>query len=298
MNTKYLTTLVTILETGSFQKAATQLNYTQSTVTSQIRQLEEEFQVPLFEKIGRRMVLTQAGQEILPYVNAILQNVEKIGNLHKELSEVTGTLRLAAPDSIFIYLLQPLIAEIRARAPHVRLSVISLPSEEINQAIASGMADIGIDCDKGLFPDSVIHEASRPCRACLVAAPSLDPADQDFITPGQRKSLSLVLNESKANYHKRFVDYLAQKGILLEPSMKLQSIEAVKRSVMNNLGIAYVPEFSVREELKSGALAQLKTELDDQLYPTVYLYHKNKWITPQMKLALQLLREQVKLGPV
>ena len=152
MNTKYLTTLVTILEAGSFQKAAAQLNYTQSTVTSQIRQLEKEFQVPLFEKIGRRMVLTQAGQEILPYVNAILQNVEEIGNLHKELSEVTGTLRLAAPDSIFIYLLQPLIAEIRARAPHVRLSVISLPSEEINQAIASGMADIGIDCDKGLSP--------------------------------------------------------------------------------------------------------------------------------------------------
>ena len=80
--------------------------------------------------------------------------------------------------------------------------------------------------------------------------------------------------------------------------MKLQSIEAVKRSVMNNLGVAYVPEFSVREELKSGALAQLKTELDDQLYPAVYLYHKNKWVTPQMKLALQLLREQVKLGPV
>lgn len=58
MNTKYLTTFVTILETGSFQKAATKLNFAQSTVTSQIKQLEEELSINLFEKIGRRMELT------------------------------------------------------------------------------------------------------------------------------------------------------------------------------------------------------------------------------------------------
>ena len=68
MDLKYLATIKAILETGSFQKAATRLNYTQSTVTFQVRQLEAELRVQLFERVGRRMVLTQAGQEILPYI--------------------------------------------------------------------------------------------------------------------------------------------------------------------------------------------------------------------------------------
>lgn len=291
MDTKNLQTLMTIIETGSFQKAAIQLNYAPSTVTSQIRQLEDEFSLKLFEKVGRKMELTQAGQEILPFVEKILQNAEEISNYKKKLSQLTGTLRLVAPDSIFIYRLQPVIKAIRYKAPHIRLIVNSLPSEEINQAIVNGIADIGIDCDKGTFPETVIHIPGRPCKACLIASPFIDPNEKDFVSPNQRKPFSMILNESKANYQSAISIYLDQKGIVLNPDMKLQSIEAVKRSVMNNLGIAYVPEFSVREELKNGSLMQLKTELDDKTFPSVYLYHKNKWLSPQMELALELLKE-------
>ena len=74
--------------------------------------------------------------------------------------------------------------------------------------------------------------------------------------------------------------------------MKMQSIEAVKRSVMNNLGIAYVPIFAIREELKNGSLIQIKTELDERMYTSVCVYHKNKWISPQMQLVLQLLDDR------
>lgn len=77
MNTKNLLTLKTILETGSFQKAANKLNYTQSTVTFQMKQLEEELSIKLFEKIGRKMELTQAGKDILPYIDTVLKEWNK-----------------------------------------------------------------------------------------------------------------------------------------------------------------------------------------------------------------------------
>ncbi len=295
MNTKNLETLMAILETGSFQKAATKLNYSQSTVTFQIRQLEEELSLKLFEKIGRRMELTQAGRDILPYIDAILQNVEQINNYQKSLSEMTGTLRLVAPDSILIYLLQPVIREIMHKAPNVRLTINSLPSEAINQAIIDGSADIGIDCDKGNFPDSIIHKAPRPFSACLVASPFIDPKEKDFITPHQVKPFSMILNETKANYHRAITAYFDKKDIILNPDMKLQSIEAVKRSVMNNLGIAYIPEYAAEAELKSGALLRLQTELDDKMFPGVCVYHKNKWISPQMQLAFDVLHEQLEV---
>jgi len=295
MNTKHLETLMAILETGSFQKAATKLNYSQSTVTFQIKQLEEELTFKLFEKIGRRMELTQAGRDILPYFNTILQNVEQISNYQKSISEMTGTLRFVAPDSILIYLMQPIIQEIMHRAPNLRLVVNSLPAEEINQAIIDGSADIGIDCDKGNFPESIIHKAPRPFSACLIASPFVDPKETDFITPHQVKPFSMILNETKANYHREITAYFDKRDIVLNPDMKLQSIEAVKRSVMNNLGIAYVPEYAVEAELKSGALIRLKTELDDKMFPGVCVYHKNKWISPQMQLAFDVLHEQLEV---
>lgn len=295
MNTKYLVTLATIIETGSFQKAATKLNYTPSTVTSQIRQLEDELSLKLFEKVGRRMELTQAGRDIFPFVESILQNVEKINNYQKDISEITGTLRLVAPDSIFIYVMQPIIQAILHEAPHVRLVINSVPSDEINQTIVNGAADIGIDCDKGHYPDTVIHKASLPFQACLIGSPFMNPTDQDFISPHQRKSFSLICNEPSANYQRELERYFDRKDIVLNPPMKLQSIEAVKRSVMNDLGIAYVPQFSVQEELKSGALLHLKTELDDEYFPAVCVFHRNKWVSPQMKLTFKILHEHFEI---
>lgn len=295
MNTKNLETLMTIIEAGSFQKAAARLDYTPSAVTSQIQQLENELSIKLFEKIGRKMELTQAARDILPFVEAILNNVEQLNNYKKDISEITGTLRLVAPDSIFIYMMQPLIKEILHTAPNIRLIVNSLPSNEINQAIVDGAADIGIDCDKGSFPESLIHKPLGSVAACLIASPFIDPKETDFITPHQRKPFAIIGNEPKANYQTALTEYLDSKDIVLRPFMKFQSIEAVKRSVMNDLGIAYVPTFSVLEELKSGSLVQLKTELDDRLYPSVCVYHKNKWLSPQMKMALQIIQQHSKI---
>lgn len=289
MNTKNLETLMAIIETGSFQKAATRLDYTPSAVTSQIKQLENELSIRLFEKIGRKMELTQAAKDVLPIIEAILNNVEQLNNYKKDISEITGTLRLVAPDSIFIYNMQPIIKKILHTAPNIRLIVNSLPSHEINKAIVDGSADIGIDCDKGNFPESLIHKSLRSVPACLIASPFVDPKETDFITPHQRKPFAIIGNEPKANYQMALAEYLDTKDIVLRPFMKFQSIEAVKRSVINDLGIAYVPKFSVEDELKSGSLVQLKTELDDRLYPTVCVYHKNKWLSPQMKMALRLI---------
>ena len=100
MNTKNLRTFKTIIEMGSFQKAADKLSYTQSTVTFQIKQLEEELSIKLFEKIGRKMEVTQAGKDLLPQIDMILQGEEQIQNYGKKLSEISGTLKLAIPDSI------------------------------------------------------------------------------------------------------------------------------------------------------------------------------------------------------
>ena len=291
MNTKSLVTFKTILEVGSFQKAADKLGYTQSTVTFQIKQLEEELALKLFEKIGRRMELTQAGKDIMPYIDMILQGAEQISNYGKSLSEISGSLKLAIPDSILIYNMQPFMQAFTHEAPNVQLIVNSIQSGEINPSIADGTADIGINCEKDSYPDSVVHKKLGKYKAVLVASPFANNNLLDFITPHQRKPISLICNEPDGYYQLDMDKYLSEKDILLNPPMKVQSIEAVKRCVMNNLGIAVVPTYSIGEELKNGSLMPVKTELDEKTYDSFYIYHKNKWISPQMELALDLLEK-------
>lgn len=291
MNTKSLVTFKTILEVGSFQKAADKLGYTQSTVTFQIKQLEEELALKLFEKIGRRMELTQAGKDIMPYINMILQGAEQISNYGKSLSEISGSLKLAIPDSILIYNMQPFMQAFTHEAPNVQLIVNSIQSGEINPSIADGTADIGINCEKDSYPDSVVHKKLGKYKAVLVASPFANNNLLDFITPHQRKPISLICNEPDGYYQLDMDKYLSEKDILLNPPMKVQSIEAVKRCVMNNLGIAVVPTYSIGEELKNGSLMPIKTELDEKEYNSFYIYHKNKWLSPQMELALNLLKK-------
>ncbi len=293
MNTKSLVTFKTILEMGSFQKAADKLGYTQSTVTFQIKQLEEELSLQLFEKIGRRMEITQAGKDIMPYIDMILQGAEQIGNYGKSLSEISGSLKLAIPDSILIYNMQPFIQAFTHEAPNVQLIINSIQSGEINQSVMDGTADIGINCEKDSYPDTIIHKKLGYYRILLVASPFADSSQLDFMTPHQRKPFSLICNEPDGYYQLEMDKYLAEKDIVLNPHMKVQSIEAVKRCVMNNLGIAVVPTYSIGEELKNGSLLPVKTELDEKIFNSIYLYHKNKWISPQMELAIKLLKEKV-----
>lgn len=293
MNTKSLITFKTILEVGSFQKAADRLGYTQSTVTFQIKQLEEELALKLFEKIGRRMELTQAGKDIMPYIDMILQGAEQINNYGKSLSEIAGSLKLAIPDSILIYAMQPFIRAFSHEAPNVQLVINSLTAGEVNQSIMDGTADIGINCEKENYPDTIVHKKLGHYWIRLIASPFADRNLLDFITPHQRKAFSLICNEPDGYYQREMDNYLADKDIVLNPTMKVQSIEAVKKCVMNNLGIAVAPTYSVEEELKNGSLISINTELDEKRFDSVYIYHKNKWLSPQMKLALDLLKKYV-----
>ena len=291
MNTKNLRTFKTIIEMGSFQKAADKLSYTQSTVTFQIKQLEEELSIKLFEKIGRKMEVTQAGKDLLPQIDMILQGEEQIQNYGKKLSEISGTLKLAIPDSILIYNMQPFLQAYAHEAPNVQLVINSIQSGEINQSVVDGISDIGINCEKNSYPDTIIHKELGSYKAVLVASPFADRSLLDFVTPHQNKSISMICNEPDGYYQMDMDKYLSEKDIVLNPPMIVQSIEAVKRCVMNNLGIAVVPTYSIGEELKNGSLVPIKTELDEKEYKSFYIYNKNKWISPQIELAIKLMKE-------
>ena len=288
MELKYLNTFKAILETGSFQKAAERLNYAQSTITLQMQLLEQELSVKLFEKIGRKMALTQAGKELTPYIDNILNAVQQMESHGRANAELTGTLRVAMPETLLSYqMVQPLM-QFRQKAPHVRLSLQALNCYEISMQVLGGGIDLGVHYDFGGDAPSLVTQRLQPYVFILVGSPQLGEKEADFITPNQKKALCLLADQSSC-YYKKLTAYLRTVNITIDNEVDLISTEAVKRLVKGNLGIAYLPRFTVEEELNTGAVQEIPTAIQNKQVGTVCRYHKNKWISPAMDLFLRLL---------
>lgn len=291
MDIKYMKTFKTILETGSFQKAAERLNYAQSTVTLQIQSLEQELSVKLFDKIGRKMQLTQAGQDLVPYIDAVLDAVQKLDNYGKSKDQLTGTLRVAVPETLLTYKLQPVLKEFREQAPDVRLSLDVPNCYVIQEQVKNGSVDLGIHYDIGGYGAQAVVEPLAAYPLALTASPDLRKEDLDFIQQGQRKDICLLTVDRHSIYHKIFHDYLRESDIVLNGEMEIRSVEAAKRSAASNLGVAYLPRYAAEDELQQGILKELPIRLKNPTITAVCVYHKKKWVTPAMELFLQLLRE-------
>lgn len=293
MELKYLTTFKTILETGSFQKAAERLHYAQSTITLQMQLLEQDLSVKLFEKIGRKMELTQAGKELLPYIDEVLTAVERMENYGECGLEPAGTLHVAVPETLLSYQMPPILQIYRSMAPNVKLSLQTPNCYEIREQVLNGTVDLGVHYDIGGYGSSLIAEYLNSYPLALVGSPELQAEEIDFMTKKQRKDICLLTVDKNSLYQKMFDEYLRMSDITLSGEMELVSTEAIKRCVAGNLGVAYLPEFTVEEELKQGTIQKLPTSIQQKTIHVVCTYHKNKWMTPAMELLIRLLKEKI-----
>ena len=138
MDLKYLNTFRAIVNEGSFSEAARKLNYTQSTITFQIGQLEQELSVRLFDKIGRKMVLTKAGEQLIPYVDEVLQSVDRLQTFQNNLSQYQGNLHIGVGETLLCYLLPDKLKTFHQSAPNVQLYLQSLNCYEIHDKVLNG----------------------------------------------------------------------------------------------------------------------------------------------------------------
>ncbi|NOW05261.1 LysR family transcriptional regulator [Clostridium beijerinckii] len=291
MDIRHFKTFKSIIEEGNFSNAAMKLGYTQSTVTSQIQQLEQELSIKLFEKIGRNMVLTPLGKELIPYADELLNTVKKIESIGKYGDNITGELKIAVAESLMSYKLQNVLAMFKEEAPNVRLSMVALNCYDIKNMLASGEIDLGLMYNVGSKNESLNAVKLSDFDVALVCAPQFEQEKLDFSTPNQKINTSLIINEVESIYRKILESYFFDKNIFLDNTIELGSIEAIKKCVASNLGISFLPRFTIEEELENGKLKELKAGDLNAKITAIYAYHKNKWISPAMSLFIELVRK-------
>ncbi|WP_454055262.1 LysR family transcriptional regulator [Clostridium sp. Marseille-Q7071] len=296
MDIRHFKTFKSIIEEGNFSNAAMKLGYTQSTVTSQIQQLEQELSIKLFEKIGRNMVLTPFGKELIPYANELLNTVKKIKSIGKYGENITGELRIAVAESLMSYKLQTVLSLFKEKAPNVKLSIISLNCYAIKNILSNGEVDLGLMYDVGSQNDNLTTVKLSDFNLALICSSLFEQENLDFCKPNQKINTSLIINEVESIYRKIIESYFFDKNIFLNNTIELGSIEAIKKCVASNLGISFLPRFTVEEELENGNLKELNVDCSDAKVTAIYAYHKNKWISPAMSLFIELVRENFNIS--
>ncbi len=296
MDIRHFKTFKSIIEEGNFSNAAMKLGYTQSTVTSQIQQLEQELSIKLFQKIGRNMVLTTLGKELIPYANELLNTVKKIESIGKYDENITGELKIAVAESLMSYKLQTVLSLFKEKAPNVKLSIISLNCYTIKNILSNGEVDLGLMYDVGSQNDNLTTVKLSDFNLALICSSLFKQENLDFCKPNQKINTSLIINEVESIYRKIIESYFFDKNIFLNNTIELGSIEAIKKCVASNLGISFLPRFTVEEELENGKLKELNVGCSDAKVTAIYAYHKNKWVSPTMSLFIELLKENFNIS--
>lgn len=280
-----------IVEKGNFQDAANQLNYSLSAISYQMQQLENEVKFPLFEKIGRRMLPTELSLKLVPHIKSIEEHLEQIRLLNVESDKVEGTLNITISDSLLTYIIQPVLKEFLERAPDVQMKLKVKNCYEIQKDIIKNNIDLGIHYQVGGYDPQIKVLPLAEFNIGLMASSNFPKEQRDFERSGQIKNCYVISNDPNAVYQSYFENYLKSKNIRTDRNIELWSIEAIKKSVVNNLGIACLPHFVVQEELQNKEIIEIPIKGFTPKVAAIAAYHTHKWVSPAMKLFLEILKK-------
>lgn len=293
MDLRHLRTFEVLAELLNFTRAAEALGYAQSSVTAQIKVLEEEVGQPLFERLGKRVTLTEAGRRFRPYAARMLALASEARQATQEGPEFRGTLRVGASESVCAFRLPGVLREYRERFPRVQLVLQSAFCNRLREEIRSGSVDVAFFLAEPWHDSELVITPLIQEQIAVVTYPWHPLALLERVTPGDMHQQPLVHTESDCPYRRVFDEHLAAAGAVPSVIMEFNSVEAVKQCVMAGLGHAVLPRVTCQAEFDQGMLVELPWAGPPIHMVTQVAYHRDKWISPPLAAFLEIIQRQL-----
>jgi len=291
LDNKQLRTFLTIARLQSFTLTAQNLNYAQSTITSQIQSLEKEFGVKLFERLGHRITLTSAGKRLLPFAEQILKLSNDAKSAIKNSEVPSGTLSIGAVESLCVLRLPKILKEYRIRYPNVEIALKFGNCTDFLRFLKENTIDIAFFLEKKINEEDFITEIEFPEPLVLLSLPKHPLAQKESVYPEDLAGEPLILTEIGCSYRALFENILAQYGIKPNAVIETENVQSIRQFAMSGLGITLLPLVAVEEECLNKRLVKLKWKGPAFEMLTQVIYHKNKWISSPLKAFIELLHE-------
>ncbi|WP_409291078.1 LysR family transcriptional regulator [Peribacillus sp. SCS-37] len=262
MEFKWLKTFITAADLENFRQTAEELFISQPTVSVHIKLLEETLDVLLFERIGRRVLLTEAGRRFLPHAVAAAGSYKGgLEDLHRLKQGLAKKLTLAISPLIASSIMPVILHRYMELNQDLELEVQVLDSKDIGSAVLSGKADLGLSRMNILHPELIVSQLYED-KLLLCA-----PRDGRDIESGPPLDAAEILSTKRLIIHNH-PEYW--EGLLKElkqhlplQTMVVSEVHVTKRFIEEGLGVSFLPVSTVRRELLEGRLL----EIDFPLFP-------------------------------
>lgn len=291
MELKNINTFVRVAELSSFTRAANELGYSQSTVTIQIKQLENELNFLLFDRIGKSVSLTPRGKDFLQYANEFLRLESQALSLKGEADAASGTLRLGVLESLFVWRIADLLPKYHRRHPGVKIEIKSATGAALYKMLRQNDLDVIYLLDNVIYHKDCLRACMSPVSVKFVTYPENPMCTRKNIPLAEIAREPMIVAERDAIYRRELDLQAGKNNIELIPILEIDNLEVVIRLLKKKMGISFMPDYVIQEYIMSGELAELSVECNPVELSSQLVYHRNKFITPQMNSFIAMVRD-------
>ena len=277
-------------ETLNFTKAADNLGYAQSNITGQIRLLENELGVKLFERLGRGIKITNEGTIFYNDAKHIIDLSTKAKNQFAP-AQYYGSLNIGAAETICVYYLPKILTKYKKLYPQVEIRIQTDSCEFFYEYIRANTIDIAMVLTDEIFAPDMIVEKLHDEEMLLVASPSHPFSQLDNPTLQNLNEESLIITLPGCGYRPLILAMLKEHGVSLGSTMELSSVASIRHCTIAGLGVSILPRVAVKDDLLRGTLKEIDLKPSDLVVKSLLVYHSKKWVTPAMQAFLDLCHE-------
>ena len=291
MELRNLTTFMKVAELQNFSQAAETLGYSQSAVTVQIRQLENELGVRLFDRIGKNIVITQYGKEFMTYAGDVLAAAARAAAFASDCATLKGVVSVGTLESILTGMFSRIMPLFHERYPMVDTRLVDSSVEGLKERLDRNMVDLILTLDHSLADNRWVKLFEKKEEIVLVANANHPFASRKTVRLADLPGEDFILMPPKNSYRDLFDQELAKRELSVQPFLELESTYTAIRLLRENPYLSILPRYAVQNWLAGGKIVILPIE-DCQMFEYLQLlYHRNKVITPQIRGVLEVILE-------
>ncbi len=293
MEIRNLKTFLKVSSLKNFTAAAKELGYSQANVSAQIKQLEQELGAPLFNRIGRRVTVTQYAEELIPYAMDIVSKAMEMESLMKTGESLGGTVRIGMVESLFHTVGEAAILAFHKACPNVFLDIVVDGTAVLKERLQQDTLDMACLIDDPLPLQQWQIPCTREAAIVAVARPSHPAAARDSMSLTDLACLELITMEPSAPYTVRFMATMAQARIDVKPFLVMQSADTASHMAQTEDFAAILPYYTVAGSVSDGRLKILDVDGFSLCQDVQVILHRDKVFVPQLKAFADIFADKL-----
>lgn len=290
MELRNLITFIHVAELGSFTKAAEQLGYSQSTVSFQIKQLEDELDCLLFERINHTITLTEKGHELVSYAHQIRSLTDDLKESLETEKEIRGHIHVVTPDSVCEEMINSHYIDFHNKYPSISVRFTTGDSAVMLDMLDHNEADVILTLDRHLYNTDYVIAKEEQLPMHFVAASSSGFAGREKLSIRDIINEPFILTEYGQGYRRVFDRELAKRSLEISPVLEIGRTDIITSLIAQSNMISFLPDFVTKPLIDTGALCYLDvSDMNIDIWKQL-IYHKNKWISKSLKAFIDYVK--------